>query len=141
MFRTHTLCSVLGVITVLAASAPATAADAPKDFCGMPSGEPAVLQQAVTNLSGIKEIFKDSEYIAYQDPATEAVYTFSQPNNNAHPAAVCRKPVKVGETLTLHMEIVCTGHKESCDILRNDFNMLNERMKLELEKQMGTAKP
>lgn len=110
------------------------------DFCGTPSATPAELLATVGKIAGVKEVHKDQQYVAYQDPAAETVYTFTLDGHNAHPAAVCRKPVKAVDSITLQMTIVCKGDTGSCAKLRQDFNELNARMQLDINEKAGIAK-
>lgn len=110
------------------------------DFCGRPVDEPATLQAAIAKSDGVKQVFDGPEYVAYQDAASEAVYTFSRAAvGAAHPAAVCRKPVKSGETITLQMEIVCRGSSDACQRLESDFKLLNARMEAHIRGVAGDA--
>lgn len=122
---------VAGVIAL-----PASAAD----FCGRASGAPDALQSEISKAAGVKEIFRGPEYVAYQDEATQAVFTFTQAaQGGAHPAAVCRKPVKDGDSITLQMVIVCKGDTESCQRLEGDFKLLNAKMEAAIRNEAGQA--
>ncbi len=126
--------AVLAVASSLAA--PAVAAD----FCGRASGEPGALQAEVSNAAGVKEIFRGPEYIAYQDEASQAVFTFTQAGQGgAHPTAVCRKPVKDGDNITLQMVIICKGDTDSCQRLEGDFKLLNAKMEAAIRNEAGQA--
>lgn len=138
MLSLRTLSRASIAVFALIVSVPAMADS--DDFCGMPSGEPAALQAAVGKLVGVKEILKDQQYVAFQDPAAETVFTFTIAGHNAHPAAVCRKPVKSGDQLTLQMTIVCKGDQESCAKLTQDFKELNARMQIEINQRAEAAR-
>lgn len=123
---------LLGVI----ASQPANAAS--DDFCGRPRGEPAALEAEISKAAGIKEIFRGPEYVAFQDEATQAVFTFTQAaQGGAHPSAICRKPVKEGDNLTLQMEIICKGGSDDCQRLESDFKLLNAKMEAAIRNEAG----
>ena len=125
-------------LLVLIAGASARAEDA--DFCGRPSGEPAAMMAEISKASGTKEIFRGPEYVAYQDEASQAVYTFSQAaQGQAHPAAVCRKPVKDGDSLKLQMVIVCRGESGACQRLESDFKLLNAEMEAAIRNEAAQA--
>jgi len=116
------------------------AAWAAGEFCGRDSGEPAGLEAAISKASGVKEIYRGTEYVAYQDAASEAVFTFSLPAQGpAHPTAVCRKPVREGDSITLQMVIVCKGATESCQRLESDFKLLNAKMEAAIRNETGVA--
>ena len=108
-------------------------------FCGRPTGEPAVLQETISKDSAVKEVYRGAEYIAYQD-ATEAVFTFSQAAQGpAHPAAICRKPVRDGDNMILQMVIVCKGESDACQRLESDFKLLNAEMEASIRNQSAGA--
>ena len=67
------------------------------------------------------------------------MYTFTTKGHPAHPAAVCRRMVKEGESLLVKMEVVCDGEKEACDKLRNDFNVMNAKMQAEVDNKIKDA--
>jgi hypothetical protein len=125
----------LAVLTTLANSA---ALAAGTEFCGRASGEPSALQADISKAAGIKEIYRGAEYVAYQDEATQAVFTFSQEAvGPAHPAAVCRKPVRDGEFMTLQMVVVCKGAVDACQRLESDFKLLNAKMEAAIRNEAG----
>lgn len=123
-------------VTAVSWALPATAAD----FCGMATAEPGALQAELSKTAGVKEIFRGPEYVAYQNEASQAVFTFTQAaQGRAHPAAVCRKPVKDGDSITLQMVIICKGDTESCQRLEGDFKLLNAKMEAAIRNEAGQA--
>lgn len=134
--RTAVLAALVASGALAFGAAPLAAAD--ETFCGRPSGEPAALQAAIAGAQGVKEIHRGPEYVAYQDEATQAVFTFSQAAQGpAHPAAVCRKPVKEGDNLTLQMVVVCKGEGQACQRLESDFKLLNAQMEAVIRNESG----
>ncbi|MEQ1694651.1 MAG: hypothetical protein ABL901_02320 [Hyphomicrobiaceae bacterium] len=116
---------------------PAVAAD----FCGRTTGEPDVLQGEISKSAGVKEIFRGPEYVAYQDEASQAVFSFTEAaQGKAHPAAVCRRPVKDGDSITLQMVIICKGDSEACQRLEGDFKLLNARMEAAIRNDAANKK-
>ena len=94
----------------------------------------------IAKAGAMKEIFRGPEYIAYQDEASQAVYTFSQAGQGpAHPAAVCRKPIKDGDSLKLQMVIVCRGETDACQRLESDFKLLNAKMEAAIRNEAAAA--
>jgi hypothetical protein len=118
-----------------------TAALAADDtFCGRPLADAVGLRGVIAKAEGVKEIYRGAEYVAYEEAATQAVYTFSEPaQGQAHPAAVCRKPVKEGDSLILQMKIVCGGSTEACQALESDFKLLNARMEADIRNKAASA--
>lgn len=128
------------LVALCAVVAVSTGALAAGEFCGRDSGEPAALEAAISKSAGVKEIYRGPDYVAYQDAATEAVFTFSLPAQGpAHPAAVCRKPMKEGDSLTLQMVILCKGETEHCQRLESDFKLLNAKMEAAIRNETGQA--
>ena len=123
--------------TLVALAGAARAADA--DFCGTPTATPQALQATVSKADGVKEIFRNKEFVAYQDGNSQTLYTFTEPAEQSHPAAVCRKPVKTGDDLTLEMAIVCQGKAEECQRLEADFKLLNAKMEADIRNQASAA--
>lgn len=68
------------------------------------------------------------------------MYTFTTPGHPAHPAAVCRKPMKDGDKLIIKMVVVCDGEKDACAKLRNDFNVMTAKMQVEADQMMARDK-
>ncbi len=137
---TTTLRSALALPLLLAVSTFSARADDATAFCGRATGDPAAILADVSKAAGIKEIHRGPEYIAYQDEATQAVFTFTQEGAGpAHPAAVCRKPVKDGENLTLQMVIVCKGDGAACQRLESDFKQLNAQMEAAIRNEAEQA--
>jgi hypothetical protein len=118
----------------------AAAQVAATDFCGRPTASPEVLQAEISKAAGTKEIFRGAEYVAFQDEATQAVFTFTTPGQGAaHPAAVCRKPVREGDNMTLQMVIICKGAGDECQRLESDFKLLNAKMEAAIRNEAGIA--
>lgn len=129
---------VVAAVSTSVFAVPAFAA--PADFCGRPSGEPAALEAEISKSPGVKEIFRGPEFVAYQDEASQAVYTFTQAaQGGAHPAAVCRKPVRDGDNLTLQMVIICQGGSDECQRLESDFKLLNAKMEAAIRNEAGQS--
>ncbi len=126
----------------VAVSVTSVVAQAANDFCGQPVQEPAALLEAVTKIAGVSQVHDGPEYFAYQDPATETLYTFTRSGQGkAHPSAVCRKPVKDGDDVKLQMGIVCRGTAEGCGLLRGEFEKLNAQMEAHIRGQAGMPAP
>ena len=131
--------AVTGLLASAAAVQPA-AAGADTSFCGGPGGKAAEILERIKAMPGIKEIHRTPEYIAYQDAATQAVYTFTGIAQKAHPAAVCRRPVQKGDALELQMAIVCEGAARHCEQLEGDFKLLNAKMQADINNQIQAGK-
>ncbi len=126
------LCSVLA----LSVSATLPASAAPSD-CALASGDPTALFKQLTEVDKLPEVHRDASYIALQDKETWAMWTFTREGMPAHPAVVCRRPVKNGEQITLEMVFGCKGEEKACAQLEQDFKELNARMQLDIENQQS----
>lgn len=114
------------------------AAEGTAAFCGRPTGEPAALQEAIAKSDGVKQVYDGPEYVAFQDAKTEAVFTFTRAAAaQAHPAAVCRVPVRDGDLIKLEMAIVCRGTADGCSRLESEFKKLNAQMEAHIRGQSG----
>ena len=132
--------TILVASTCLMASVQFAAAGGGGTFCGTETGAPDVLKQKIQAMAGIKEIHRDRDFVAFQDPASSTVYTFSEPANAAHPAAVCRRPVQKGDVLEIEMAIVCKGAEAKCTTLEADFKLLNAKMQADVNNQIQAGK-
>ncbi len=150
---------VSAAILAILCSAPALAADdivkpaptpppsagptvaAAQGFCGDKIAKADELITRYSTMQGLKETYKSVDYVAYADDekSPTVMYTFTTKGHPAHPAAVCRKMTKEGDTLLLKMEVVCDGEKEACDKLRNDFNVMNAKMQTEVDNKIKDA--
>ena len=130
----------LALLPILAGTSVLSVSAAAADFCGRPSGEPDAMQAEISKAAGLKEIFRGPEYVAYQDETNQTVFTFTLPGQGgAHPTAVCRKPVKDGDNMTLQMVIICKGDTESRQRLEGDFKLLNAKMEAAIRNEAGQA--
>lgn len=130
---------LLGLFLIVVAGAPVEAGGA-AGFCGLAGGTPGELLDRVRAMPGIKEVHRDRDYAAFQDPATSTVFTFTEAAQPAHPAAVCRKPVQKGDTLEIEMSIVCAGAERHCTQLEGDFKLLNAKMQADINNQIQAGK-
>lgn len=147
---------VVAAITVVAFASPSIAADdivkpaatpaptagptlaAATQFCGDTAAKADELFTRYSTDKKLIETYKSTDYVAYSDSkdAPTVMYTFTISGHPAHPAAVCRKQSKEGDNIVLRMEIVCDGEKDSCDKLRNDFNVMNAKMQVEVDNKI-----
>jgi hypothetical protein len=131
----------VATLALLSGAAPALAQQG-TDFCGRATADAVALRETIAKAAGVKEIFRSAEYIAYEEAASQAVFTFTEPGQvQAHPAAVCRKPVKDGDNLLLEMRIVCGGSAVGCQALESDFKLLNARMEAEIRNKAAASNP
>ena len=138
MRTTISLKTLLATAALICTANAACAAD--DTFCGRPTGEPTALQDIISKDASVKEIHRGPEYIAYQDATSQAVFTFSTAAQGpAHPAAICRKPIKDGDSMVLQMVIVCTGDGTACQRLESDFKLLNAQMEVSIRNEAARA--
>jgi hypothetical protein len=123
------------VVAALAAMAITAAADEPA-LCGSPGGAPVEVQARVV-AAQTPEVFRDKEFVAYQEKDTFTMWTFTLPGHPAHPTVVCRRPVRSGETITLQMDIACKAAEKPCADLSQQFKELNAQMQTAIENGTG----
>ena len=111
-------------------------------FCGDTAGKAVDLFARYSTASNLKQTYTSDLYVAFADDEKNpaVVYTFTTKRQPAHPAAVCRKLVKEGDKAVLKMVVVCDGDEAQCAILRNDFNLMNARMQVEVDQKMAAGK-
>lgn len=115
---------------------------AAQEFCGDPAGKAEELIERYSTKQGLKEVYKSDQFVAYSDDDKNAsvMYTFTVKGHPAHPAAVCRKPVRQGDNLVITMSVVCDGPADACSKLRNDFNVLTAKMQADVDQQIAAQK-
>lgn len=127
------------------AATPAPAAGptvaAATQFCGDTADTADALFSRYSTDQKLMETYRSTDYVAYSDSkeAPTVMYTFTIKGHPAHPAAVCRKQSKDGDNIVMRMEIVCDGKKDDCDKLRNDFNVMNAKMQVEVDNKIKEA--
>lgn len=111
---------------------------AAQQFCGDRADKAQVLIERYSKSDKLKKVYESSDYVAYADDekAPTLMYTFTTEKNLAHPAAVCRKSVKEGDSIVLKMEIVCDGKEEACGKLSKDFTNMNAVMQAQVDGQI-----
>ncbi|MDX2289689.1 MAG: hypothetical protein NW217_12810 [Hyphomicrobiaceae bacterium] len=110
-----------------------TLAAAEPTVCGRAANaDPAVLLPALRDGDKLPEVFRDKSYVALQDKATWAMWTFTVDGNPAHPAVICRIPLRQGAEITLDMVITCKGEQTACAKMEQEFKALNAMMEAEI---------
>ncbi|PPC86649.1 MAG: hypothetical protein CTY31_13310 [Hyphomicrobium sp.] len=112
------------------------------EFCGDAPGKAEELIKRYSTDSKLKQVFKSVDYVAYGDDEKNAtvMYSFTASGHPAYPAAVCRRVVKEGDNLVIKMMVVCDGAEEPCAKLRNDFNVMNAKMQVEVNQKIAADK-
>lgn len=127
---------------VAPAPTPAPAAgptkSAAEGFCGEAAVSAKDLIQRYSTDAKLKQVYKSNEYLAYADNDKEptVMYTLTTDAHAAHPAAVCRRIVKEGESAVINMNIVCDGAKDACTKLTNDFSLLTAQMQAAVDAKI-----
>jgi len=115
--------------------------DAAQGFCGDATAPAKDLIARYSASASLKQVYKSGQYVAYSDNEKDPtlMYTFTVEGQPAHPAAVCRRVVKDGEQVTIKMDVVCDGEAESCNKLKNDFNVMTARMQAEVDSRIRSG--
>ena len=111
-------------------------------FCGDVTAKADELFTRYASAKNLKQTYTSDQFVAFSDDEKNptVVYTFTTKRHAAHPAAVCRKLVKEGDQAILHMEVVCDGEAAACSNLKNDFNVMNAKMQVEVDQQIAAGK-
>lgn len=131
-------CTILAVIVVAAicfGTVSTVPAEAGLKLCGRDWAKPEDLLKQLAEVEKLPVVHRDQYYVAYQDPKTTTMWTFTLPGIPAHPAVVCRQPVKDGDMMKLHMDVNCNGDERACDALVQDFRRLNSQMAKAMNKR------
>lgn len=110
---------------------------AAEGFCGEVIAPAKDLIARYAHDGKFKKVYDSAEYTAYADDEKNptVMYTFTV-QGAAHPAAVCRRVVKEGDSAVIKMSIVCDGEKEACKKLSNDFNVMTAQMQAEVDNKI-----
>jgi N-acetylglutamate synthase/N-acetylornithine aminotransferase len=111
-------------------------------FCGDTTAKAEELFTRYSSAKNLKQTYTSDQFVAYSDDEKNPtlVYTFTTKRHAAHPAAVCRKLVKEGDQAILRMVVVCDGEAGACANLKNDFNVMNAKMQVEVDQQITAGK-
>lgn len=114
---------------------------AAEGFCGEATAAAKDLIARLSSDAKLKQVYKSGQYLAYADSDKDptVMYTLTTDSNPAHPAAVCRRIVKEGESAVIKMNIVCDGNAEECRKLTNEFTVMTAQMQQEVEKKINSG--
>lgn len=101
-------------------------------LCGKDKGTPEAIQAAIAKDSLVKEMRRSESFVALENGSDGTLWTFTLPAHPAHPAVVCRRVTERRGHLEIPMTVQCSGAEAACAKLRSDFDMLNERMIVDL---------
>lgn len=121
---------LLASLGIMFAAFPGTIEDANAGLklCEREWASPADMLKQLAETDNLPEVHRSQYYVAYQDPKTQTVWTFTLKGIPSHPAVICRQPIKEGDKLKLHMDVNCDGDERACDALVQDFRRLNSDM-------------
>lgn len=111
-------------------------------FCGDAPDKAEVLIQRYSTDAKLQQVYTSREYVAFGDDKANptVMYTFTTKEHLAHPAAVCRRIEKEGDSVVIKMHVVCDGEAEACGKLRNDFNVMTAKMQVEVNQKIDAQK-
>lgn len=101
-------------------------------LCGKDKGTPEALQATVAKDSNVKEMRRSESFVALENGSDGTLWTFTLPAHPAHPAVICRRVMERRGMLEIPMTVQCNGAEAACAKLRSDFDVLNERMIVDL---------
>jgi hypothetical protein len=130
--------TVAGLVCLAAASATGVAVaqgPAGRDLCGRPRTAPEALYKELAKEPKVREMARSEAYVALEDGGNGTLWTFTLPAHPAHPAAVCRRIVERRGIIEIPTTIECKGAEAACAKLRSDFDVLNERVIMDLYRK------
>jgi hypothetical protein len=101
-------------------------------LCGKAKGTPEAIQAGVAKDPQVKEMRRSEVFVALENGSDGTLWTFTLPAHPAHPAVICRRIMERRGVLEIPMTVQCSGAEAACAKLRSDFDVLNERMILDL---------
>lgn len=69
------------------------------------------------------------------DPADNALWSFTPPDHPAHPAAVKRSTVQRDGAVFIDMRALCQAEKLACDKLMAEFRELNDKIRADIQRR------
>jgi len=75
------------------------------------------------------------EVVTVSGGINEGLWTFVPKGHSAFPAVVKRDVLEQEGKLFVAMDVLCGASKEACDLLVEDFQKLNDKMRAELDAQ------
>lgn len=130
---------------VAPAATPAPAAgptkSAAEGFCGEAMAGAKDLIARYSADAKLKQVYKSTQFIAYADDENNptVMYTLTTDSHPAHPAAVCRRIVKEGDSAVIKMTIACEGAAVECKSLTNEFNVMTAQMQAEVDAKLKSG--
>ncbi len=125
----------VAAVFIASLSCVATSSAKPTPCARAANADPVALQSALRDGDKLAEVFRDNNYVALQDKTTWAMWTFTVDGNPAHPAVICRIPVRQGDAIALDMVISCRSAPSTCARMEQEFKALNATMAAEMQRQ------
>src|SRR5262245_17257436 len=132
MRRSACLATATFAAVALLVAPPAVGAD---HVCGKAKTTPEALYAELAKDARLKEVRRSEIYVALEDGTDGTLWTFTLPAHPAHPAVVCRRVMERRGIIEIPTTSGCKGGEAACAKLRSDFEMLNERMIQDLDRQ------
>jgi hypothetical protein len=120
--------SLIVSVTTFAVAGPASA----EDICGV-AAEDAKGMIAKVEALKLDKAPSPEKYTSVQDAENRILWTMTTEGHAAHPAAVCRKVVQEDRSMNIEMRLLCDAKQEACDALVQDFQIMNEQMRRNLQ--------
>ncbi|MCP3403643.1 hypothetical protein [Bradyrhizobium sp. CCGB20] len=120
----------LAVLLALAGATPSPVLAAP-DTTSYPTAAAAL--ESLRAKPGLKTSIR-SGWTVIEDEATLSLWSFPPAGHPAYPAAIQRRAVQEGNDVVIRMNVLCEASKAACDALVADFEMLNGRVRKEMQR-------
>ncbi|WP_051293448.1 DUF4019 domain-containing protein [Pseudoduganella violaceinigra] len=112
----------------------AAAAGLPQDGIGYPSAAAAL---EALKARGDVTVSMENGWTTADDKANRTLWSFTEPGNPAHPAAVRRTVVMENGQASIRMHALCQAQKADCDSMLEEFR----RMNAALQQSLAPAGP
>jgi hypothetical protein len=96
----------------LAGSNPALAETQPQGMCGRPADMVQLLIEM--QKPEVVSLWRDGKMFVNRDTTDNSVWAFALPNTTVHPAAICRRTVKVDGKEQIETGELCTTGPKPC---------------------------
>lgn len=121
------------VLSLLAAAGCATAPASPPPVSSIGYSSVAEAMAALRARPDV-EIAERDGWTIVTERSNHVIWSFTPAGHPAHPAAVKRTVVQMGDGIGVQMNVLCQARKADCDTLVAEFQALNERMRQDIQR-------
>ncbi len=97
-------------------------------LCDRDFADPIQLMVSLMHEAKGRPSFENGQFISFGNLGDGSAFTFTKKGHPAHPAVVCRSPVKIGDVFHIKTEASCAAPKEACEKLMRDFQAMTDNV-------------